>query len=140
MRFNAGKFNTPPIEAEFEYNDETIQLTINAGMMNREFFAGILEFNQRLNKKKEPSDESNSLAFLEQSVEGIDLMAETLARLIVKWNVETDDQTPVPVSADFLRNLPLPAINALFNFVTTVNSPKAPTAETFDAGSSAVVQ
>ena len=128
MGFKAAKFKSTPINTTWEYNGESLNLTIDADLMSRDF---LKEVEGIVVQAAVANDGS-----VAQALANIDFMAETLARVILNWDVEDGDGQPIAVSVEFLGSLPAPALTQLYEFVLKANAPKAPTAAISGAGSS----
>lgn len=113
------KIKSTPLETEFEYNGEILKLKVNADLLTAEFLDEMTAATEG-----EPG--------LSSTVRQIAFMIGTIARAVTWWDL-TDEETPLPVSPDVLRQLPQAFVNGLFAVVMGAGVPKPTTAETSGA-------
>jgi hypothetical protein len=134
MGFKLKKFKADPVETEFELNGDVMRLTVDADLLTGKYLAR-MEDLARTNHPTNNEGGQETLSTLVQANQNVGFMAETLAQVILKWDVEDEDGTPVPITSDFLHSIPFGSLNQLFEFVMGVNGPKKTTSATSGAGS-----
>lgn len=110
------KFKSAPISTQFEFNGEMLNLKVNADLLTAEFL-------------EEMEAATEGAAGISATVRQANFMIGTVARAVVEWDLTNNDQ-PLPVSADVLRQLPQAVVSGLFGAVMGTGVPKPPTAET----------
>ena len=118
--------NKKPVQVAYDHDGETLNLTVDANLLTQDF----VEKMETIVRTGQPEGDTG----LTSALANLRFMAETLTRAIVSWDL-TDNDEPVPISAEIFRQLPQSVVAGLFAVVMGAGGPKAETGQPFDGGS-----
>jgi len=129
------KAKKPSIETTFHYCGEALNFSMDTDILTPNFIEKMTRLSKEAAKvdkeskaeKKAKSEENTELKGLTLTVEHNEIMAQTLTRVIVSWDMEGDNDEILPICVETFKNLPLALLIELFQFVTQVANPEPQT-------------